>query len=131
MRACWALLLWVLAGCGSAGSRASGQPEGIDWGPRPPPKPGSSISHTRMCECLACVPRACCQGADETQPTCSLEESVTATQDTLDFGAEEGCGIEVQSCTQRCTLEVWRVDSAEHCSRGRPQTCCTDAAESG
>src|SRR3954468_18090951 len=44
----------------------------------PPPKPGASISQTRMCECVACEPRSCCGGAedDEPPPTCNTENYV-------------------------------------------------------
>lgn len=79
-----------------------------------------------MCECKICQPRACCQGADESQAECDLDQSVRAEDETLDFGATEGCGIEVQSCTQRCTIEVWRVGAKESCESRRPEACCVD-----
>ena len=130
MRATWpqlrAGLVWVvLMGPGILGcvnSRAT-SPREVDFGPRPPPRPGSSISHTRMCECRACHPRACCGGADETQAECNLD-AVTADAETMNFDVDEACGIEVQSCTQRCTIEVWRVGANESCETRRPEECC-------
>lgn len=83
-----------------------------------PPKPGSSISHTRMCECHACSPRDCCDGTDETQVT---DESCHTD---YDFTKQDACGIKVRSCTTRCSREIWRVKLNEDCEVRRPASCC-------
>lgn len=76
-----------------------------------------------MCECTSCQPHACCQGADERQRSCNFD-SVAADSETMDFSSAEGCGIEVESCTQRCAPRVWRVSLDEDCSAKRPAECC-------
>ncbi len=83
----------------------------------PPPKPGASISQTRMCECKACEPSNCCDGPeDDTLPT--------SCGDRYDFSVNEACGISVRRCSSRCTREVWRVNSTEACAAKRPGSCC-------
>lgn len=84
----------------------------------PPPKPGDSISHTRMCECKACNPDACCDGPEDDAPAQSCGDS-------YDFSNNPGCGgLAVRSCASRCTRQVWRVHSGESCSAKRPLGCC-------
>jgi len=106
----------ILAGCSSR--------PGIDNGPlfgngvfHPPPKPGASISQTRMCECKACEPSNCCDGPEDDAPpaTCGSGD---------DFSSNDACGLAVRSCTSRCTREVWRVNNAETCAAKRPVSCC-------
>ncbi len=79
----------------------------------PPPKPGDSISQTRLCECKACEPRNCCDGPDDDAPPKSCGES-------YDFSDPACGGIEIRSCTSRCSREVWRVHSGEDCSTQTP-----------
>src|SRR5262245_8625119 len=66
---------------------------------RGPPKPGSSITHTKMCECRSCEERSCCEGdlgnRDANEKTC----------EDYDF-TKEGCGLSVKSCTGRCSKHV-------------------------
>jgi hypothetical protein len=83
----------------------------------PPPKPGTSISQTRMCECKACEPSSCCEGPDEAPPPVKCGES-------YDFSSNEACGISVRSCASRCARQVWRVKSTESCSARQPSSCC-------
>ena len=107
----------ILGGC------ASRPP--LDQGPlfgtgvfHPPPKPGTSISQTRMCECKACEPRNCCDGPDEDDtPPASCGSS-------YDFSDNEWCGTSIHSCTSRCAREVWRVSNSEACEVKRPASCC-------
>jgi hypothetical protein len=117
-----ALLLGVLVQCSGPSSSAR---TGLDFGPGPPPRPGSSLYQTRMCECVSCQPRACCAGPDETQASCDLSQVESSTAaDELDFGRAEDCGIEVRSCTGSCGQQVWRVASTESCASRRPASCC-------
>jgi hypothetical protein len=102
---------------------------GLDFGPKPPPKPGSSISHTQLCECLSCEPKACCAGADETQDDCdpdAIEERATEDGVSIDFSAEEAaqCGIAIRTCTSQCAKKVWRVPLEVECDTRRPEDCC-------
>ena len=84
----------------------------------PPPKPGDSISQTRMCECKACEPSNCCDGPEDDAPPVSCGDS-------YDFTANEACGgLSVKSCASRCTRQIWRVHAGEECSSKRPQGCC-------
>src|SRR6478609_9084866 len=84
----------------------------------PPPKPGASISQTRMCECKACEPSNCCDGPDEDDtPPASCGSS-------YDFSDNEWCGTSIHSCTSRCAREVWRVSNSEACEVKRPASCC-------
>ena len=84
----------------------------------PPPKPGDSISHTQMCECKACDPGSCCDGPDDDAPPKSCGES-------YDFSDPACGGLVIQSCSSRCTRQVWRVHSGENCASKRPSSCCT------
>jgi len=83
----------------------------------PPPKPGASISQTRMCECQVCEPSDCCDGPADDTPPATCGSSGDAQSDEL-------CGIAIRSCASRCTREVWRVNNAESCSAKRPTSCC-------
>ena len=84
----------------------------------PPPKPGTSISQTRMCECNACEPSDCCDGPadDEPPPECSYAYEFAEN--------DQACGISIRSCSSRCAREVWRVKSNEECADKRPASCC-------
>lgn len=82
----------------------------------PPPKPGASISQTRMCECQACAPRSCCEGPEDDAP------SASCGQDGFEGGDE--CTISVRSCVSRCIREVWRVNQGEDCASKQPESCC-------
>jgi hypothetical protein len=129
-----AVLLWafglvqlpfVVQCARSVGSARSG----LDFGPKPPPKPGSSISHTRLCECLSCEPPACCAGADETQSECqpdAVRETATEDGASIDFGSQAGaeCGIAIRTCTSQCAKKVWRVALEDTCDTRRPSDCC-------
>jgi hypothetical protein len=106
----------ILAAC-SAGPNVDERPLFGTGVFHPPPKPGASISQTRMCECKACEPSNCCDGPEEDAPPATC-------QDSYDFGSNEACGISVRSCTSRCTRQVWRVNSAEACETRRPASCC-------
>ncbi len=113
--------------CRSAATGSSGR-TGLDWGNAPPARPGSSITHTSMCECYACADAACCKGADESQAECDVEAVSESSDDgeaTIDFSKDESCGVEVRACTRQCTKKVWRVSARQDCSTGRPAQCCT------
>jgi len=109
------LLAALLAGCGSS-LRSKPSPLFGTGVFHPPPKPGASISQTRMCECKACEPSKCCEGPDEDAPT--------PTCNSYDFSDPACGGISISSCTSRCTRQVWRVRTDEACSDKRPLTCC-------
>lgn len=111
-----AAVLVLVGGCSESGRATERLPQFI----KAPPKPGSSISHTRMCECHACSPRDCCQGADETE----LGDPSCGGTDDYDFTRSESCGVTVRSCTTRCAREIWRVKAHEDCDVKRPSTCC-------
>jgi hypothetical protein len=107
------------AGCNSAPPAPPPQP----WTGffHPPPKPGSSITNTKQCECRACDPANCC-GAEQTElsgppaPECTTEGG--------DYVFSEKCGITVRTCTPRCYSQVWRVAKQESCEASRPLACC-------
>lgn len=80
----------------------------------PPPKMGSSITHTKMCTCKSCPERSCCQGEQE-------KKSKTCDQ-SYDFSGD--CGLEVSSCSARCTQHVWRVRTVDSCDAHLPAECC-------
>jgi len=82
----------------------------------PPPKPGASISQTRMCECKACASSDCCDGPEE-------DSAPTTCRDSYDF-SDPKCGIAIRSCASRCAREVWRVKNSEECADKRPSSCC-------
>lgn len=107
-------LVVTVAGCGSR--------PGVD-GPlfgtgvlHPPPKPGASISQTRMCECTACEPSNCCEGPED-------EGTAATCGQGYDF-SDPACGISIRSCASRCAREVWRVKNGEDCAVRRPASCC-------
>jgi len=107
-------LAMILAGCGTP--KASGSPLFGTGVFHPPPKPGASISQTRMCECKACEPSNCCDGPDDDTPPATCRES-------YDF-SNPACGISIRSCASRCAREVWRVNNGEACDAKRPVSCC-------
>lgn len=86
----------------------------------PPPRPGTSITHTKQCECRACDPANCC-GADQTEQSGPPPSECTQEGNYI---FPETCGITVQSCTPRCYSKVWRVAARESCSDSRPLVCC-------
>jgi hypothetical protein len=104
----------IFAGCGGGAGV-----EGPQFGTgvlHPPPKPGASISQTRMCECTACAPKDCCDGPED--------DALPATcRDSYDF-SDPACGVSVRSCASRCAREVWRVKNGEECAAKRPASCC-------
>jgi hypothetical protein len=117
-RAFWAILavLEALSGCGADAP----PPRPVPWSGfiQAPPKPGASITNTKMCECRACDPDSCCHG-DQT------EETTTAPADcSKSYEFSEQCGIRVQTCTPRCYSKVWRVSKLESCDATRPLACC-------
>lgn len=83
----------------------------------PPPKPGASISQTRMCECVACAPRDCCAGGEDEEATATCVSSADSSEQSL-------CPDSIRSCTSRCAREVWRVKVGEECASKRPTSCC-------
>jgi len=87
--------------------------------PRPPPEPGSSITHTRLCSCRACGEASCC--IDVEQPELLPPKSCGYG---YDFSAAEGCGMQVASCASRCFERVWRVKLSDECDAKRPPECC-------
>jgi len=87
-------LTGISSGCGS-GSRAHDGPLFGTGVFHPPPKPGASISQTRMCDCQACAPRACCDGPEDDAPNASCGQN-------HDFTGYEDCTISIRSCASRC-----------------------------
>ena len=104
----------ILPGCGSR--PAVDRPLFGTGVLHPPPKPGASISQTRMCECTACEPSSCCEGPqdDEPPPTC----------ETNSYVFDSRCEPSIRSCASRCAREVWRVKTSEECAAKRPASCC-------
>lgn len=86
-------------------------------GARPPPKPGSSISHTQMCRCIACLDPACCTREAEGEQTESCREVDGQIQ----------CGLKMKSCG-RCQEVVWRISLSESCAASQPKDCCKKVA---
>lgn len=103
----------ALVGCAS---RPPDRPFNARGAHQPPPKPGSSITHTRMCTCRSCEPRGCCSGDPE-------PERGSECTDSYDF-SRAGCGIAVQSCASRCFEHVWRIQLSESCEATLPEQCC-------
>jgi hypothetical protein len=109
-RALICLLLLMLALACAATPETSAAPRA-----KPPPRPGSSITHSQMCACTACPVARCCRG-ETNEP-----ESATC-RDSYDFSGS--CGMAVQSCTGRCYQKVWRVRLDQACEQKRPAECC-------
>jgi hypothetical protein len=112
-----ALILGALAGgaaCTASAPPATPPPSKTGWH-KAPPKIGSSITHTKICECRTCDPSSCCQGERESSRKAECKDS-------YDFSTE-GCGLAVESCTSRCGKHVWRVPLDETCEE-RPGDCC-------
>lgn len=88
--------------------------------PRPPPEIGSSITHSRACSCRACgEPRYCAAPGDpEPSRTSGCDQS-------YDFSASEGCGMQVETTAGRCFERLWRVKLSQGCDRNRPPECCS------
>ena len=105
----------ILAGCSGSAERLEGPLFGTGVF-HPPPKPGASISQTRMCECKACEPSGCCDEPDDEAPPVTC-------RDSYDFSRPE-CGISIRTCASRCAREVWRVNNSQACDAKRPVSCC-------
>ena len=98
---------------------ASSEPQPIvNFGRKPPPKPGSSITHSVMCSCTVCEPTSCCEG-----PGDAPDESTCG--DSHDFTQSENCGIAIRSCAGRCGPKRWRVAKTEACEARMPKECCS------
>jgi hypothetical protein len=97
-----------LASCGASTQTPS---DPLGDGPRrpPPPKPGTSITHSKLCSCRVCPQRSCCEGK-----TATSEEE------------ESEYGIKVSSCAGQCIRRVWRVKLTQSCKES-PVECCPDA----
>ncbi|HEY2406191.1 MAG TPA: hypothetical protein VGI10_09320 [Polyangiaceae bacterium] len=104
----------LIASSCATGPTATGMPSaGIIQGH---PKPGSSITHSQMCECTTCDPAKCCDGTDDAPASDNCTYN-------YDFDSN-GCGISIQSCQSRCHQQIWRVLASEHCDDKRPTSCC-------
>lgn len=88
-------------------------------GRAPPPKPGSSITHTQLCRCVACEDPACCtreaEGERETEQCRANEEG------------QIECGLAMKSCG-RCQELAFRVSLSTTCEAKRPADCCREVA---
>lgn len=111
---CLAMLAAALGSCGPSGPPEPAFGNRIIKGPR---KIGSSITHSKMCECQACDPGACCAG-DWGETGASDKEC----KDSYEF--PEACGLTVSSCSARCFSHVWRIDSHLTCEATTPLVCC-------
>lgn len=106
-------------GCASEAPSAATAPTAAWTGFfHPPGPPGGSITNTRQCECRACEPESCCraehaESSDPPPPECNSS-----------YEFSEKCGIQVQTCTPRCYLHVWRIAKQESCAASRPLVCC-------
>jgi hypothetical protein len=120
-RACGSLTLVGVVGLAACGPSNHAEPllGSQSRTLKAPPKPGSSISHTKMCECQACDPSACCAGDIGEQSNANA-----VCKDSYDF-TKEGCGLSVSSCTSRCARHVWRIRLDEDCQASTPLICCS------
>jgi hypothetical protein len=109
----------LLVACGGSGTLPA-QP----YPNQPPPKPGSSITHTQMCSCRRCEPRYCCTGANDRETGNCSQEDARVDADGYDFTKSEECGMAVGSCVGRCAQHVWRIKLTEACEATRPDVCC-------
>ncbi len=102
----------LVASCGAS------EPEPlIRFSGRPPPKPGSSITHSALCTCSVCEPSSCCQGPES-------GDTAEVCDQGYDFTKNEQCGVAIQSCVGRCVPRRWRVRRAETCESRAPSECC-------
>lgn len=85
--------------------------------PRPPPEPGSSITHSKRCACRACGEASCCGGDKE--PDLAAKK---ACESSYEFS--DSCGMQIASCASRCFERVWRVKLTQECDALRPAECC-------
>jgi hypothetical protein len=107
--------LGVCTHCGgNAGPTETPRPKD-EW-TAAPPLPGHSIKNAKLCECTSCNPARCCGGDTED------EAAEASCGDSYDFSAN-GCALEVESCTSRCTKHVWRVPLTKSCDV-QPRECC-------
>jgi len=101
----------ALGAC-SAGPAQARPPSG-DY--HPPPLPGFSITHTKLCGCTVCSPASCCGGGGDEEASCSDTDAGTV------------CGLAVVSCTPRCGRFSWRVRTSMDCDAKRPPSCCPES----
>ena len=87
--------------------------------PKPPPQPGSSITHTQMCSCKACPEGGCC--FDARRPETKAPEGCGSS---YDFSANEACSLKVETCTSRCYERAWRIPLGQSCADSQPADCC-------
>jgi len=111
--------VWLVVGLGGCrGATASPMtPPAPSVERRAPPRPGESITHTRMCSCRACEPAACCRDLERVAP-----EVERGCSEGYDFSR---CTTEVSSCSARCFLRRWRVRVEAGCDSARPRGCCS------
>jgi len=75
-----------------------------------------------MCTCRACEPARCCQEKSE------AEDTGNCPMDSYNFGANDKCGISIESCQSRCFEHRWRADVQKGCEASRPPQCCAPSA---
>lgn len=121
LRAAPALCALVLLAVSCGGASPPPPPEPWRGFFHPPPKPGQSITNSQQCECRVCDPESCCR-AEQTE--LSGPASAECTRADGDYVFSEQCGIQVQTCTPRCYLKVWRISKQESCEASRPLVCC-------
>ena len=108
-----ALLLGIGAACTSPSSAGPARTGGTH---QPPPRPGSSISHTQLCSCRSCT-EGCCNPEDRGP------EGDDCASDGYDFEARR-CGLAIRSCAGQCGRHVWRVRLVDSCLDPLPDECC-------
>src|SRR5262249_55840372 len=111
--ACSVALACSFAGCGGAAPEPKAE---TTERARDIYKPGESL-YNRMCECAACDPGACCQGAASDDPgaTGACDGGAVAGAEGYDFSQSESCTLSVASCVSRCFRRVWRVRRDQSC----------------
>lgn len=108
----------VVGACGTSPAPV----ERPTFGERPaPPRPGDSLTRTRLCSCKACEPDACCTELERPPPE-------------LEGGCSEGydfsrCETPVTSCLSRCFQRRWRARIETGCEAERPHDCCSASAD--
>jgi len=88
---------------------------------RVPPKPGESVTHTKMCSCLACEPTSCCRELEQEQP--ELQKDCA---DGYDFSK---CEMAVSSCEASCFQQRWRTRVEVGCAASQPDSCCHEQTQ--
>jgi hypothetical protein len=102
------VIAMLVSACG--GARSGGTEQTVR--PTPPPKIGSSITHSRMCSCRSCPLARCCSGEEIEEERCEEAEGGRV------------CGLFLSSCVSRCTTHVWRVRMVDSCKEPVPAECC-------